>query len=416
MASTQQFDQVAAPLREQFARIAPGAAERERNRELPRAEVSALAAAGFGALRVPQSAGGAGLTLPQAATLWREAAAADSNIPQIFRGQFAFVEDRLHSTDASRDGWFQRFTAGEFVGNAWSETGSTTTAGVLTTLTRTSVGLRLSGRKYYTTGSIYAQWTDATATAEDGGTVAVIVPTDAPGVTISDDWDGFGQRLTGTGTIVFDDVPVDPENVIVLTDRFSYQTALYQLVLLTVQAGIARRAAQDAAQAVRDRTRVYTHGLASLARHDGQVLAVVGQVESAAFAAEAIADRAAHALQEVSDLESQRGSEAHGEALAEAELATARGQVVLTELVPQAVGTLFNALGASGTSQAQALDRHWRNARTVGSHNPVIYKQRIVGDHAVNGTDPIRLWDVGIAAGGAVQSQEIDSEREAVHA
>ena len=214
MASTQQFDQVAAPLREQFARIAPGAAERERNRELPRAEVSALAAAGFGALRVPQSAGGAGLTLPQAATLWREAAAADSNIPQIFRGQFAFVEDRLHSTDASRDGWFQRFTAGEFVGNAWSETGSTTTAGVLTTLTRTSAGLRLSGRKYYTTGSIYAQWTDATATAEDGGTVAVIVPTDAPGVTISDDWDGFGQRLTGTGTIVFDDVPVDPENVI----------------------------------------------------------------------------------------------------------------------------------------------------------------------------------------------------------
>ena len=416
MASTQQFDQVAAPLREQFARIAPGAAERERNRELPRAEVSALAAAGFGALRVPRSAGGAGLTLPQAATLWREAAAADSNIPQIFRGQFAFVEDRLHSTDASRDGWFQRFTAGEFVGNAWSETGSTTTAGVLTTLTRTSAGLRLSGRKYYTTGSIYAQWTDATATAEDGGTVAVIVPTDAPGVTISDDWDGFGQRLTGTGTIVFDDVPVDPENVIVLTDRFSYQTALYQLVLLTVQAGIARRAAQDAAQAVRDRTRVYTHGLASLARHDGQVLAVVGQVESAAFAAEAIADRAAHALQEVSDLESQRGSEAHGEALAEAELATARGQVVLTELVPQAVGTLFNALGASGTSQAQALDRHWRNARTVGSHNPVIYKQRIVGDHAVNGTDPIRLWDVGIAAGGAVQSQEIDSEREAVHA
>jgi alkylation response protein AidB-like acyl-CoA dehydrogenase len=415
MSSTQQFDRVAAPLREEFARIAPGAVERERNRALPRAEVSALAAAGFGALRVPQSAGGAGLSLPQAATLWREAAAADSNITQIFRGQFAFVEDRLHTTDASRDGWFERFAAGQFVGNAWSETGSTTTAGVLTTLTRTSAGLRLSGRKYYTTGSIYAQWTDATATAEDGSTVAVIVPTDAPGVTISDDWDGFGQRLTGTGTIVFDDVPVDPENVIVLTDRFSYQTALYQLVLLTVQAGIARRAAQDAAQAVRDRTRVYTHGLASLARHDGQVLAVIGQVESTAFAAEAIADRAAHALQAVSDVEHQRGSEAHAAALAEAELATARGQVVLTELVPQAVGTLFNALGASGTSQTQALDRHWRNARTVGSHNPVIYKQRIVGDHAVNGTDPIRLWDVGIAAGDP-STTEGASEREAVRA
>jgi hypothetical protein len=79
------------------------------------------------------------------------------------------------------------------------------------------------------------------------------------------------------------------------------------------------------------------------------------------------------------------------------------------------VGTLFNALGASGTSQTQALDRHWRNARTVGSHNPVIYKQRIVGDHAVNGTDPIRLWDVGIAAGDP-STTEGASEREAVRA
>ena len=427
MASTQQFDQVAAPLREQFARIAPGAAERERNRELPRAEVSALAAAGFGALRVPQSAGGAGLTLPQAATLWREAAAADSNIPQIFRGQFAFVEDRLHSTDASRDGWFQRFTAGEFVGNAWSETGSTTTAGVLTTLTRTSAGLRLSGRKYYTTGSIYAQWTDATATADDGSTVAVLVPTDAPGVTISDDWDGFGQKLTGTGTILFEDVPVDPANVLTLTDRFSYQTALYQLVLLSVHAGIARRAAEDAAQAVRDRTRVYTHGLAPLARNDGQILAVIGQVESAAFAADAIADRAAHALQAVSDLEAQRGSEAHRKALADAELATAKGQVVLTELVPRAASALFDALGASGTSQALSLDRHWRNARTVGSHNPVIYKQRIIGDAAVNDTDPVYLWDVGVSAPEATDEttdqatdesvrRDQSAEREPVHA
>ena len=430
MASTQQFDRIAAPLREEFARVSAGAVDRERARELPRAEVGALAAAGFGALRVPQDAGGAGLTLPQAATLWREAAVADSNIPQIFRGQFAIVEDRLHATDASRTTWFDRFLSGEFVGNAWSETGPTTTAGSLTRVTRTSAGLRLSGRKYYTTGSIYAQWTDATATADDGSTVAVLVPTDAPGVTISDDWDGFGQKLTGTGTIVFEDVPVDPANVLTLTDRFSYQTALYQLVLLSVHAGIARRAADDAAQAVRDRTRVYTHGLAPLARNDGQILAVIGQVESAAFAADAIADRAAHALQAVSDLETQRGSDAHRTALADAELATAKGQVVLTELVPRAASALFDALGASGTSQALSLDRHWRNARTVGSHNPVIYKQRIIGDAAVNGTDPVYLWDVGVSAGGATDAaggatdqattesagQEQDAAREALRA
>ena len=35
------------------------------------------------------------------------------------------------------------------------------------------------------------------------------------------------------------------------------------------------------------------------------------------------------------------------------------------------------------------LDRHWRNARTLASHNPVIYKPRVVGDFRVNGTAPV---------------------------
>jgi hypothetical protein len=67
----------------------------------------------------------------------------------------------------------------------------------------------------------------------------------------------------------------------------------------------------------------------------------------------------------------------------------------------------------------------------VGSHNPVIYKQRIIGDAAVNGTDPVYLWDVGVSAGGATDAaageatdqataesagQEQDAAREAVRA
>ena len=32
--------------------------------------------------------------------------------------------------------------------------------------------------------------------------------------------------------------------------------------------------------------------------------------------------------------------------------------------------------------------RHWRNARTLASHNPVIYRDRIVGDYVLNSTSP----------------------------
>lgn len=382
-----------------FDRIREGAVAREQQHELPVDEVRELVEAGFGALRVPQEAGGAGLDLPQIAALLVELAAADANVPQVFRGQIAFVEDRVQADDEK---WLKRFVDGDFVGNAWSETGDTSSTGASTRLVNTPDGPVLRGRKFYTTGSIYAPWTDVTAADEtganpEGTTVTVIAPVQHPNLTVSDDWDGFGQQLTGTGTIVFDDVPVEADTIAPIEQRISYQTALYQLVLLTVFAGIARRAADDVADEVRARKRVYSHGLAPLARHDGQILAEVGQVEAAAFAAEAVVDRVAQAVQAVADLEGERGSEAHRKALVDAELASAQGQIVLSKLVPEAATRLFNALGASATGRSKDLDRHWRNARTVASHNPVIYKERIVGDHAVNGTEPTFLWDVGVA-------------------
>jgi alkylation response protein AidB-like acyl-CoA dehydrogenase len=60
----------------------------------------------------------------------------------------------------------------------------------------------------------------------------------------------------------------------------------------------------------------------------------------------------------------------------------------------------FGGRSASATKFPLALDRHWRNARTLASHNPRIYKERIVGDYAVNGTPPPYQWRIGLAPGG----------------
>jgi alkylation response protein AidB-like acyl-CoA dehydrogenase len=78
-----------------------------------------------------------------------------------------------------------------------------------------------------------------------------------------------------------------------------------------------------------------------------------------------------------------------------AELDSARGQIVIADLVLSATTELFNALGASGTSESKRLDRHWRNARTAASHNPIIYKERIVGAWEINGTEPPYVWQIG---------------------
>ncbi|RWZ52918.1 monooxygenase [Labedella phragmitis] len=395
--SPKALDEVLARLRPVFARIADGAIAREREHVLPFEPVRWLVDAGFGRLRVPTDFGGDGLTIPELAEVLVELGAADANLPQIFRGHIAFVEDRLQAVPGGeRDAWLRRFAAGEIVGNAWSETGNGALGSSQTRLERRGDRWVLNGRKFYTTGSIFADWTDVTAD-RDGESVTVLVRTRQPGVAISDDWDGFGQQLTGTGTIVFTDAEVEDAHVSLFDDRFRYQTALYQLVLLAVLAGIAAAAERDTALAIRERTRVYSHGVASLVRDDAQIQAVVGEISSVAYTAVALVRGVAEAVQAAADTTHLRDSEEDVAANVLAEIRSAQAQVVLSESVPRAATLVFNTLGASATSRARGLDRHWRNARTVASHNPVIYKARIVGDWSINGMPPPFIWNIGTA-------------------
>ncbi|MCQ6575336.1 monooxygenase, partial [Bacillus wiedmannii] len=59
---------------------------------------------------------------------------------------------------------------------------------------------------------------------------------------------------------------------------------------------------------------------------------------------------------------------------------------------------IFDVLGASAVRESAALDRHWRHARTVASHNPWIYKAREVGAGEVNGAEPGFQWTIGTVA------------------
>ncbi|GAA2103427.1 acyl-CoA dehydrogenase family protein [Brevibacterium salitolerans] len=385
---------------ELFARIRAGAAERDRTRTLPRAEITALAEAGFGRLRLPVEHGGLGADLPQTFAVLTELAAADSNLAQIWRGHLAFVEDVLTARSPEfRARWLPRLASGAVVGNAWTEPGEGARGIASTTVSAAeSGGARVNGTKFYTTGSIFADYADTTVTAPDGTQSIALVPLRQGGVTLTDDWDGFGQRTTGTGTAVFADAEVPAEDVYPFAERFTYQTALYQVVLLAAQAGIARAALRDASALVRDRTRSYSHGNAERAAEDPQLLEVVGHLAAAAQTAEVLTADAAQALQRIH--EAENGDPTVRDRLGEAaELASARAQVVVSQLVPAAATRLFDALGASAVREGAALDRHWRNARTVASHNPWVYKARIAGEHAVHGhvrTDT--TWSVGVAS------------------
>lgn len=392
------FEAAAARYRPVFARIGEGALERELGRRLPFEEIGWLKEAGFGAARIPAEFGGDGLNWVEFTELLIELAAADSNIPQALRGHIALVEDHLyhHGRGADRSSWLQRFAAGELAGNAWTEPGAGGTATVLAEAAGKPV---LNGRKFYTTGTLFADWIDVTAKRPDSSQVSVIISTRTPGVETWDDWDGFGQRLTGSGTTTFTDAGVDPANVFAFADRFPYQTALYQHILLVVLAGIAQAVVEETGTQVRERKRVFGHGNAPLVRHDAQILQVVGEISAKAYVARAAALSVARSLDRVFAARQEAAAVEKAANIA-AELESARAQTVLSTLVPEAAGAIFNTLGASSTSAGKSLDRHWRNARTVATHNPYIYKARIVGDWEVNAAEPPFIWGIGEASAG----------------
>ncbi|WP_095194784.1 acyl-CoA dehydrogenase family protein [Pseudomonas sp. Irchel 3A7] len=391
------YESLAARFRPIFQRIAEGAVDREQSRTLPYEPIRWLKEAGFGAVRVPREYGGGGASLPQLFELLIELAEADSNIPQALRGHFAFAEDRLNAPSGPvRDLWFKRFVAGDIVGCAWTEIGNVAIGDVVTQVSPEGDRWRLNGEKFYSTGSLFSDWIDVYAQRSDtGGDVIAAVRTRQPGIVQSDDWDGFGQRTTGSGTSRFVDAEVEAENVIDFATRFKYQTAFYQLVLLATLAGIGRAALRDVARHVRERQRIYSHGNARRVSEDAQIQQVVGEIAASVYAAEAVALRAAHPAQQAY-LARFSGDEALERAAnVAAEIESAKAQVVVTELIQRATTQLFNALGASDIRQGKALDRHWRNARTVSSHNPVIYKARIVGDWEISGTEPPFVWQIG---------------------
>ena len=378
-----------------FDRIAEGAVARERARTLPHEPLSWLKEAGFTRLRVPARFGGEGASITLQARLLIDLAAADSNIPQALRSHVSMVEDNLNRPEAEAAPWFERFAKGETFGSAWTETGNQR-GEVRTVVSRDGAGgWLLSGRKFYSTGTIFADWIDVFCRdSQSGEDMIALVPATAHGVTREDDWNGFGQSLTGSGTTRFEAVALPAGLVLPFRARFAYQTAFYQLILNITQAGIARAVLRDGAEEVRRRRRGFSHSTADLPAGDPQIQQVIGTLSVTAFAVEAAVLASARSLDQAA---AGLGSSEAEALIARAELDAARAQVLASQSVPAAATALFDALGASAADRDGALDRHWRNSRTIAQHNPALLKARVIGDHAINGTAPVMLWQVGEA-------------------
>lgn len=362
----------------------------------------------LGALRVPVNEGGGGCTVREYFSMLMDLAAADSDVAQILRVHFWFTEERLRTPDeTARQRWLSRVVAGKIFGNAFTEIGTKEKAGSFAMQTRLEPvddGYMLNGTKYFCTGSLFSDWVLVAASTPEGKITSVIVPCDRAGVTFEDDWDGVGQRFTGSGTGRFKNVTVAQEEVLRQTkpsntavDETPLPTNTYlggqflQLILTAIVVGNMRNVVADAIRLVRTRKRTFTHASADTAAADPQFQEMIGRLSSSTLAAEATVLAAAEA-QELA-LDSANQGQIDFERAHRASLLSAQAKVFIDEIAPRAASLMYELGGASSTLRTTGLDEHWRNIVTLSSHNPAAFKARAIGDYLVNGTKlPANLY------------------------
>lgn len=363
------------------------AVERDRDRILPYEEMELVSDTGLLAITVPKAYSGAGVRAETVARVIAALSRSDGSIGQIPQNHFFMLEGlRLEGSEEQKRFFYERVLAGERLGNALSETGTKTAHDHATRLTRDGSIYRLNGRKFYSTGALFAHWVAVVANDEENVSRFVFVPRDTDGITIVDDWSGFGQRTTGSGTTVLKDVPVHPFSILSFSALFDRPTAMgpfAQIMHAAVEQGIAEAALADTVQFVRTSARPYKDARVERASDDPYTVATAGELKIRVDASSALLARAGAFVDRAQ-------AEPSVETVAAASVAVAESKIASTEAALLVASKLIELAGSSATLTKHGLDRHWRNARTHTVHDPVRWKYRAVGDYWLNGVNPPR--------------------------
>ncbi|MGO7020041.1 SfnB family sulfur acquisition oxidoreductase [Rhizobium ruizarguesonis] len=378
-------DEAIATARRLAAQFAARAAERDAERILPFGELDLLAQSGLLAITVPAQYGGLDVSNAVLAEVTAILSEADGSIGQIPQNHFYILEAlRTDGGEEQQRYFFGRVLAGDRFGNALSERGTKTVGHYNTRITRDGPGYRINGRKFYSTGVLFADWITIFALDPEDRLTMAFVPKGTEGVEIVDDWDGFGQRTTGSGTTILDNVYVSADSVVFHHKGFERPTTIGsvgQIIHAGVDLGIARAAFAETLEFVRTKSRPWMDSGLERASDDPLTIAKVGQIAIRLEAATALVERAGHKV-DAAQVETTE------EKVIAATLAVAAAKVLTTEVALEASNTLFELAGTSSVQTGLNLDRHWRNARTHTLHDPVRWKYHVVGNYHLNGVTP----------------------------
>ena len=352
-------------------------AARDRARRLPRAELDRYSASGLWALTVPRKFGGPEVSIRTLAEVTAIISAADSSIGQIPQNHYYMLAViRTTGSPEQQKAIYADVLSGARLGNALSELGTKTVGQYNTRIYQQGSNWVVEGKKYYSTGALFAHFIP-TVTRDEGDQLRLaLIEAGAPGLTIVDDWDSFGQRTTGSGTAILEQVTVSAERVLPYDEAFAAPSPvgpIGQILHAAVDQGIARAAIADL------RSFLLSQG----AVNDPLLIAEYGRLVARLHGADALLVEAGAAVDRLLQ-------ETNAERLAIASAAVASAKIATTDISLEATNQLFELGGIESTFAERYFDRHWRNARAHTLHDPVRWKYQAIGNYYLNGVYPPR--------------------------
>ena len=372
------------------AEFVKDSSKRDRERIWPVAELDQFSQSGLWSINVPKAFGGPEVSYATLAKVVEIISAADSSIGQIAQNHLGVVAAIRTVSDKDQQALlFAEVLKGTRFGNAFSEFGSKRAADFETKFTDAGDHVIVNGQKFYSSGALLAHLVPIVALDDEGRAWYAIADRGAPGLTVIDDWSSFGQRTTLSGTVIIDNVKVPKTHLVPGYKGYDKPTAdgaIFQIIQVAVDTGIAQAAIDETVNFVRTRSRAWIDSGVDNAWDDPYTIQAVGDLTLRLHAAQALLEKAGHAID-------RAVAEPTAESVAHAQIVTAEAKILSTEIAIAATNKLFELAGTRSTLAEHNLDRHWRNARTHTLHDPVRWKYSILGKYFLNGENPpLHAW------------------------
>lgn len=202
--------------------VAPGADERDRNRQFPKDVFDKLAKLGLLGLPFPEQYGGSNGDTVSFAIAVEELSRVCGSTGITYSAHISLGGAPIHlfGTHEQKEKYLTPLCTGEYLGafgltepNAGSDAGGTQTTAILK-----GEEWVISGTKCFITNASYAKNLALTAVTDKSkgtnGISAFIVPTDAPGFTVADHYEKMGLHASNTTELIINEVNIPKENLL----------------------------------------------------------------------------------------------------------------------------------------------------------------------------------------------------------